>query len=835
MSAARSMIQLALRGGLVGLIAVAGCTGETMGPGKTGGSTQPGNVEPGGPNQPGNTMPGNQGTAGVGTVPVDTIPTDPTMPGNTMPGNTMPGNMMTPTTPVVYTGNGMPPADTCGAAATGTTSMLPGSYVSLCSACHNQAGAANSRYPDLYKFMGTETAFATQVRNGGKQMAAYSTQLISDGDISAIFRYFTGANGQRPTLDGVALNGVMPLFAAGDAAANGAIVIKKDDGSIWTRGAGRVRGRHEKEGSFGQFLENYFDNRTYGFVVQDYTNTATKHIKTTYEPVSNPDHAGNRITNWRHWKVQGDNATFMLNDYMKDGTMADAPMPPTGPTAFVQYFDDVNPPGGRSFAVGQNFEFEFGIFISPADLVTKGSRDSYYTDTFRIQIGVGGLTPYNLDYTNGMAPFNAPGPVPEGRFGGDTTASWMRSEPYNYYGEMALNLQQENAQNFVGGRRLFHTDFATGAHSDAGNPALTSVAGFAGPVNNTSSCESCHFRNGPGFQLAGALDAKASMVFKFPGAAGQLHQQKGSVTVGAATTKTVMVDGAAVTLTKPNYTVTTMAGGAQAFSARVARKLVGIGLLEAIDERTLLTRADRLDCNKDGISGRPSYIKDPQNGALRIGRMGWKAEKVGVVHQVADAAQQDLDVGTSFLKDSAGKSELSDADLNKIATYMRLLSVPPQQNAADVDVQKGSQIFKTVGCANCHMPDTITGANHPFVELRNQSIKPYSDLLLHDMGPDLADNSAVQAPSDTDTSATASLAPAGASEWRTPPLWGIGLLTTIDPMGRATSLGLLHDGRAKTPLEAVLWHGGEAEKVKAAFLALPAADRASLLKFLANI
>src|SRR6185369_9848992 len=118
------------------------------------------------------------------------------------------------------------------------------------------------------------------------------------------------------------------------------------------------------------------------------------------------------------------------------------------------------------------------------------------------------------------APFNAPGPVLGARFGGDTTASWLRSEPYNYYGEMALNIQQENVQNFVEGRRLFHTNFQTGAHSDAGNPALTRVAGFAGPVANTSSCESCHFRNGPGFQLAGAFGATSSMVFKFEGATG---------------------------------------------------------------------------------------------------------------------------------------------------------------------------------------------------------------------------------------------------------------------------------------------------------------------------
>ena len=799
MSAARSRtFPIVFRAGVLGLFAVAACSGEMRPPAGATGTAGSSSQTPTG---------ASTETAG-GTGDPDTVIS------GTGGASASGAAGSSPVISMGAAGSGPPPnLDNC-------TGDLPGAYNTLCSGCHNQAGTANARYPDLYKFMGTEAAFLMQVRTGSKEMAAYPTTLISDADVMAIYGYFSGQAGVRPALDTISLGGVVPLFASTDAT-NGPIVFTRDDGAIVTRGAGRVRGRHEKEGSFGQFLENYFDNRTYGFVSEDFTNTATKHIRTTYEPISTPDHDGNRITNWRHWKEQGDNATFMQNDYMKDMPMTAVPMPPTGKTAFVQKFDDLNPPGGRSFAVGQNFEFEFGIFIDPASLVTKGSRDSYYTDTFRLQIGVGGLTPLNLDFVG------LPGPVPDGRFGGATTASWLRVEPYNYYGEMALNIQQENVQNFVEGRRMFHSDFTTGAHSDPGNPVLTKVMGLAGPVNNTTSCESCHFRNGPGFQLAGALDAKASMVFKFPGAAGQVHQQTGSVTLAAPTTMSVMLDGAPVTLSKPNYTVTTMQAGAQPFSARIARKLIGMGLLEAIDERTLLERADPTDCNGDGISGRPNYIHEPVTNALRVGRIGWKAEKVSVVHQVADALQQDMDVGTSVLKDSTGKAELADADLLKIATYMRLISVPPQPNATDPDVMAGEQIFKTVGCANCHMTDTITGANHPFTELRNQSIKPYSDLLLHDMGPDLADNSGIAASTDP-------AAPAAASEWRTPPLWGIGLLTTVDPT-RATNLGLLHDGRAKTVTEAVLWHGGEASKVKAAFIALPTAQRTQLLKFLSNI
>src|SRR5450432_1962047 len=468
MSAAR-IIPIAFRASILGLVAVAACSGEVRPPASLTGSGSAGSGSPTGSSAAGTGVNPDTGSAGASA--------------SGAAGSIVIGGSGTAGTGEMVIGTGT------GAGGTGVVGVigmcngsLPGSYTTLCSGYHNQAGAANSRYPDLYKFMGTQAAFTMQVRNGGMQMAAYPTTLISDADVTAIFQYFTGLSGKRPGLDSISLAGAVPLFAAADAAKNGPIVFTRDDGAIVTRAAGRVRGRHEKEGSFGQFLENYFDNRTYGFVTEDFTNTATKHIATTYEPVSMPDHNGNRITNWRHWKVQGDNATLILNDYMKDGTDANLPkgVAPTGPYAFVQYFDDMMPPGGRSFAIGQNFEFEFGIFILDSALVTPGSRDSYYTDTFRLQIGLGGLTPLNLDFTG------LPGPVPDGRFGGATTASWLRVEPYNYYGEMALNIQQENVQGFVEGRRMFHSDFITGAHSDPGNPVLTKVQNLAGPVNNTT-------------------------------------------------------------------------------------------------------------------------------------------------------------------------------------------------------------------------------------------------------------------------------------------------------------------------------------------------------------
>jgi CxxC motif-containing protein (DUF1111 family) len=207
---------------------------------------------------------------------------------------------------------------------------------------------------------------------------------------------------------------------------------------------------------------------------------------------------------------------------------------------------------------------------------------------------------------------------------------------------------------------------------------------------------------------------------------------------------------------------------------------------------------------------------------LRIGRFGWKAEKVDVRHQAAEAAFDDMGLGSSLFPD-AGKAELADEDLNRLVTYMRLVSVPGQRGHGDPKVAQGEQIFKTIGCSNCHVTDVVTSANHPFAELRSQDIKPYSDLLLHDMGPDLADNSGVVASDDPS-------APPAASEWRTPPLWGTGLLSTI-----STHTGLLHDGRAASVLEAVLWHGGEAEATRERVTKLSAADREALLAFVQSL
>jgi CxxC motif-containing protein (DUF1111 family) len=606
-----------------------------------------------------------------------------------------------------------------------------------------------------------------------------------------------------------------PLFSAGDVK-NPPIVFKRADGVLVTRAADRFRGRHEKEGSFGQYLEYSFLDRTFGVTIEDFSVVGQQRLRVTYLPIYKPMPMGNRITNFRQWKVSGNNATFALNDYLVD--VAVPPVMPTAPFGGVQQYDNVmRVPEGRALAAGETYEFEFGAFLPPGG----GLRDSYYTETFRYRIGVGGLTPNNRDY-DVLA-----GPLPAAQLGGDTTIAWLVAEPYLYFEQLALNVQHENVQSALEGRRLFFTNFATGEHLQAGNPPFPEQVGKAGPLYNEQSCEACHFRNGHGSLVNGVLGDKASVELKlFEGGVlgDQLQAQEGTGSVELVNAGTVVLsDGTRVVLRRPAITVAVKGLAVTRFSARVAPPLLGLGLLEAVDEGTFLSLGDRLDCDKDGVSGRVSLVKDPATGALRVGRFGWKADKVSVAQQVADEAAANLGVTTTLRPDEMGKVELSDADLAKLTTYLRLIGIPPQRKGADDEVVGGAQVFKAIGCAACHWMVLTTSPNHPFSELRAQTIHPYTDLLLHDMGPDLADNSGVPPPATVE-------APASASEWRTPPLWGVGLAKTVNP-----DAGLLHDGRAADVQEAILWHGGEAMRSRDAFVALSADDRAALLAFLQSL
>jgi CxxC motif-containing protein (DUF1111 family) len=277
-------------------------------------------------------------------------------------------------------------------------------------------------------------------------------------------------------------------------------------------------------------------------------------------------------------------------------------------------------------------------------------------------------------------------------------------------------------------------------------------------------------------------------------------------------------------LQRPSYSFTGVEPAA--FSARIAPPLVGMGLLEAIPESAIEALADPNDSDGDGISGRMHLVADAETGQTRVGRFGWKAIQPTVEQQVAAALNTDIGVMTSVLPapdcgaqqpncDTAGK-ELADKHLEDLSAYVSLLGVSARRDLSDAEALEGETVFASIGCAGCHTPVFQTTAFHPHAELRDQTIHPYSDLLLHDMGPGLA----------------SSLGEGNASgaEWRTAPLWNIGLTG-----GVSAGEAYLHDGRARTLEEAILWHGGEADAARQAYSALAPANRDALIAFLRSL
>jgi CxxC motif-containing protein (DUF1111 family) len=282
-------------------------------------------------------------------------------------------------------------------------------------------------------------------------------------------------------------------------------------------------------------------------------------------------------------------------------------------------------------------------------------------------------------------------------------------------------------------------------------------------------------------------------------------------------------DGEPFALSKPDYMFDPETP--DYYSVRLTPQLVGLGLLEAVSENTVLAFADPDDADQDGISGRAQFVSDPQTAQLRLGRFGYKASQPKLVHQIAGALNSDMGVTTSIFSElDRGETqpqirsmiELSDTELDNMYRYIATLGVPARRDLDNAQARVGERLFTTLNCAGCHRIEMGTSPYHPLAELRNQSIQPFTDLLLHDMGAELADSLGEHS--------------ASGAEWRTPPLWGIGLTAGVSG-GEA----YLHDGRARSLTEAILWHGGEAEASKEAFRNLPAPQRASVIAFLKSL
>jgi len=371
-----------------------------------------------------------------------------------------------------------------------------------------------------------------------------------------------------------------------------------------------------------------------------------------------------------------------------------------------------------------------------------------------------------------------------------------------------------------------------------------------GPVFNNTSCSGCHQRDGRG-RPPFAGESLRAMLFRIsiPGAAadggpnpvpGFGTQLQDKAIAGAHpeadvslqyTEKTVtLADGTTLSLRIPHYTVTNPYHPLPAnllLSPRIATQTVGVGLIDAIPDAEILSHADPDDADHDGISGRANQIYDPTLHKAAIGRFGWKANVATLKVQVASAFQQDMGI-TNYVfpeESSAGQSQLPvqetgidlpDSVLNAVVFYMRTLAVPARRNINDMTNRHGAAVFQQIGCAKCHVTTFTTRVDVTFPLLSNQVIHPYSDFLLHDMGPELGDGRP-----DYE---------AGPNEWRTAPLWGIGLTEKVS--GYAY---YMHDGRARTLTEAILWHGGEGEQSRESFKELDQADRDALISFLNSL
>ena len=373
-----------------------------------------------------------------------------------------------------------------------------------------------------------------------------------------------------------------------------------------------------------------------------------------------------------------------------------------------------------------------------------------------------------------------------------------------------------------------------------------------GPIFNNVSCSSCHVSDGRG-KVPGLGESAANMLFRLsipgegehgnpvpvPGYGDQLQtrallnkQREGDVAIVYTDNTYKFADGTSYQLRTPNYTFTSLYTTMPAnvmLSPRVAAPVFGLGLLEAISDADILTGADPDDKDGDGISGKANMVWDVLNQKTVLGRFGWKANQPNLLQQVGAAYNGDIgitnmlfpkessDGQTQFDSDpNSKKYELNDSLLYSVQFYVRSLAVPVRRNVTAANVVQGKGLFTAAGCIKCHKANVRTGVDVSLPQVSNQLIHPYTDLLLHDLGPGLADNR----PDFL----------AGGSEWRTAPLWGIGLTQKVNG-----HTNFLHDGRARNLMEAIMWHGGEAASSKNKVNNMSKTERDALVAFVESL
>jgi CxxC motif-containing protein (DUF1111 family) len=404
-------------------------------------------------------------------------------------------------------------------------------------------------------------------------------------------------------------------------------------------------------------------------------------------------------------------------------------------------------------------------------------------------------------------------------------------------------------------------------------PSSTRSSSGLGPLFNARACQSCHLKDGRGHPPSGpGIEERSVSMFlrlsippETPEQEAELasgrwsvipeptygtqlqelgiqgHAGEGRMVVTYHDHPVKLGDGTVVRLRRPAYAIADLGYGPMhpktLMSPRMAPQMIGLGLLEAVPEADILAREDPDDRDGDGIRGRANRVWSAEDNRLVVGRFGWKAGQPTVLRQAAEAFAGDIGISSWLVphpygdctpaqalcrnaphagSKAAPNEEIARSLLELVGFYARNLAVPARRDASAPQVVAGKALFHRAGCPACHVPSQRTGEGSPDAHLRHQLIWPYTDLLLHDMGEGLADGR----PEGL----------AGGRQWRTAPLWGIGLTQIVN--GHTF---FLHDGRARNLTEAILWHGGEAQRARDAFAGMSARERAELVAFVNSL
>ena len=460
--------------------------------------------------------------------------------------------------------------------------------------------------------------------------------------------------------------------------------------------------------------------------------------------------------------------------------------------------------------------------------------------------------------------FSQPEPFERMQAGAATTTKIVNADVFSH---PSANLDFAARERFFVGNGLFRKEWVPA-------PSSTLASDGLGPLFNARSCQSCHVKDGRGTLPAGfpgmQHDESVALLLRLsvpprteadrqllqsrrvnslpePTYGGQLQNfamaglpAEGRLSITWQQSVVHLAGGETVALRRPVFSIEDLAYGPLRgdvmLSPRLAPPMIGLGLLEAIDAGDILAHAHRKG-DPDGVVGRPNYVFDIASGEVVVGRFGWKAGQPSVMQQSADAFFNDMGLSTPLLARHSGDCmpaqqnclDMPDgaqprlgehevpADLFAfVDDYARNLAVPQRRDVGDVHVLAGKALFHQARCIVCHVPKYVTRRDAPHPEHAFQLIWPYTDLLLHDMGEGLADGRPEGA--------------AGGRDWRTPPLWGIGYTATVN-----ADATYLHDGRARTLLEAILWHGGEAQAARDRVANMSPAERADLIRFLESL